>query len=170
MATGTEINRGPVAHGPQILVWATKLLPIIQLTIQTFFIKNLVWATSLNFPILSLGQMQQVPLVEQILLTFPEHLSSLSVFIRIRAFPEHLSSLSVFIRIRLIFNVLCSILQIIACLFVFLHLALVLSVLLRLMASGYHSDIFKLFSAILDAGKEVYRYCINIISCMITLC
>ena len=70
--------------------------------------------------------MQQVPLVEQILLTFPEHLSSLSVFIRIpafpehlsslsvfiriRAFPEHLSSLSVFIRIRLIFNVLCSIL------------------------------------------------------------
>ena len=49
--SGTEINRGPVAHGPQILVWATKLLPIIQLNIQTCFIKNLVWATSLNFPI-----------------------------------------------------------------------------------------------------------------------
>ena len=40
---GAEMNRGQVAHGPQILVWATKLLPIIQLNIQTFFLSKILY-------------------------------------------------------------------------------------------------------------------------------
>ena len=83
VSTGTEINRGPVAHGPQILVWATKLLPIIQLNIQTFLIKNLVCATSLNFPIsipevvfqtistdLNLGDTEHCPSIEILIYLF----------------------------------------------------------------------------------------------------